>query len=87
MTFKVSPTDVEGEKAGYGWIPKPRGWRGDCTGESEEWLIGLESVFDERRPAKEFDCGVIEENREAVVHPPATEYTERTRVGVKCKVT
>jgi len=50
-------------------------------------LVGLEGVFDERRPLKGFDCGVVEVNKEAIVYAPATEYTEEHRAAVKSKVT
>lgn len=44
--FEISSTDVEGEETGYRWISKLRSWR-EYARESEEVLVGLESVFDE----------------------------------------
>ena len=45
--FEISSTDVEGEEAGYRRISKLRSWRREYVRESEEVLVGLESVFDE----------------------------------------
>ena len=79
VSFEVSSANVEGKEAGYRWVSKLRSWRREHGSQSEEVLVGFEGIFDEWRPAKEFDYGVIEKNREAIVYTPAAEHAERSQ--------